>query len=151
MPYDDASFDGAYARHVTMNMPDRPAFFAGAWRVIRPGGFFAVTEHGRGETGVPYHPLPWSQDGTGEFLVTPAETAELLEAAGFVAVDVTDTGGGYLEAYRAMIALADRGELPPLGLHVVLGPGTPAKLRNSARNIEEGRTHPVRVICRKPA
>ena len=71
---------------------------------------------------MPYHPLPWSEDGTGEFLVTPAETTELLEAAGFVAVDVTDTGGGYLEAYRAMIALADRGELPPLGLHVVLGP-----------------------------
>ena len=151
LPYENASFDGAYAQHVTMNVPDRPAFFAGAWRVIRPGGFFAVTEHGRGETGMPYHPLPWSEDGTGEFLVTPAETTELLEAAGFVAVDVTDTGGGYLEAYRAMIALADRGELPPLGLHVVLGPGTPAKLRNSARNIEEGRTHPVRVICRKPA
>jgi hypothetical protein len=24
-------------------------------------------------------------------------------------------------------------------------------MRNSARNIEEGRTHPVQVICRKPS
>jgi hypothetical protein len=33
---------------------------------------------------------------------------------------------------------------------VLMGPGAVEKWRNSARNIEEGRTHPVRVICRKP-
>lgn len=150
LPYRDASFDGGYAQHVTMNVPDRPAFFGEAWRVIRPGGFFAITEHGRGEAGTTYHPVPWSEDGSGEFLVTPEETAELLETAGFVEVDVTHTGESYLDAYRAMLAVADRGELPPLGLHVLLGPGAREKLRNSARNIEEGRTHPVRVLCRKP-
>jgi SAM-dependent methyltransferase len=33
LPYPDSSFDGAYAQHVTMNVADRPAFFAEAYRV----------------------------------------------------------------------------------------------------------------------
>ena len=150
LPYDDETFDGGYAQHVTMNVPDRPSFFGEAWRVIRPGGFFAITEHGRGNAGPTYHPVPWSEDGRGEFLVTPEETVELLGAAGFVDIDVTDTGQDYLQGYRATLAVAERGELPALGLHVLMGPGAVEKWRNSARNIEEGRTHPVRVICRKP-
>jgi SAM-dependent methyltransferase len=38
LPYDDGSFDGAYAQHVTMNVADRKRFFAEAWRVLKPGG-----------------------------------------------------------------------------------------------------------------
>ena len=151
LPYADASFDGAYAQHVTMNVADRPRFFGEAWRVLKPGAFFALTEHGLGPAGNPHHPLPWSEDGSGEFLVTPAETRELLAAAGFVEIESEDTGPKYLDAYRAALERVDRGELPVLGLHVLIGPTAPEKMRNSARNIEEGRTHPVQVVCRKPS
>jgi len=151
LPYDDDCFDGAYAQHVTMNVADRPRFFAEAWRVLRPGGFFALTEHALGPVGSPHHPLPWSDDGTGEHLVTPSETRELLAAARFVDIEIEGTGPKYLAAYSAALELADRGERPPLGLHVLLGPTAPEKMRNSARNIEEGRTHPVQAVCRKPS
>jgi hypothetical protein len=40
--------------------------------------------------------------------------------------------------------------MPPLGIHLLMGGNALLKTRNSARNIEEGRTHPVQVICRKP-
>jgi SAM-dependent methyltransferase len=151
LPYDDDSFDGAYAQHATMNVADRPRFFGEAWRVLKPGGFFALTEHGLGPVGSPHHPLPWSEDGTGEFLVAPAETRALLAAARFVDIEIEDTGAKYLAAYRSALQRADRGELPALGLHVLMGPTAPEKMRNSARNIDEGRTHPVQVVCRKPA
>jgi len=151
LPYDDGTFDGAYAQHVTMNVADRPRLFGEAWRVLKPGGFFALTEHGLGPVGGPHHPVPWSEDGTGEFLVTPSETRELLAAAGFVDIECEDTGPKYLAAYRAALELAGRGELPPLGLHVLIGPTAPEKMRNSARNIEEGRTHPVQIVCGKPS
>jgi len=82
LPYPDGQFDGGYSQHVTMNVADRAAFFAEAFRVLRPGAFFALTEHGLGATGDPHHPVPWSMDGSGAYLRTPAETR-----VGFVTAD----------------------------------------------------------------
>lgn len=150
LPYPDGSFDGAYAQHVTMNIPRRSALFSEAYRVLKPGGFFALTEHGLGQGGDPHYPVPWSADGTGSYLVTPAETRALLESAGFSGVVVEDTGAKYLGAYKAMIEKAEKGELPPLGIHLLMGASAPQKMRNAARNIEEGRTHPIQLTCTKP-
>jgi SAM-dependent methyltransferase len=151
LPYADAAFDGAYSQHVTMNVPDRSRFFAEAYRVLKRGAFFALTEHGLGPRGQPHYPLPWSEDGRGAYLVSPAETQALLERAGFVDIGIEDTGPKYLAAYKQALDLAARGALPPLGTHILMGETAPQKARNAARNIEEERTHPVQVICRKPA
>jgi SAM-dependent methyltransferase len=150
LPYPDGVFEGAYTQHVTMNVADRAQFFGEAYRVLKPGAFFALTEHGLGTTGNPHYPVPWSMDGSGSYLASPAETHALLEAAGFVNVLVEDTGQKYLAAYNQVIELAAQGALPPLGIHILLGESAPQKTRNAARNIEEGRTHPVQVHCRKP-
>lgn len=149
LPYPNGMFDGAYSQHVTMNVPDRDRFFAEAFRVLRPGAFFALTEHGMGEGGPTHHPVPWSDDGAHEHLMRPEETVERLSKAGFEGIEFTETGERYLQAYRNALALAERGEAPRLGVHVLLGPMAPAKTRNAARNIEEGRTRPVQILCRK--
>ncbi len=150
LPYPDGTFDGAYAQHVTMNVAHRDRFFSEAFRVLKPGAFFAMTEHGLGPAGDPHYPLPWSEDGAGAFLVAPAQTRELLEATGFGDIVLEDTGPKYLESYRQMIERASQGGLPPFGMHILLGETAPQKARNAARNIEECRTHPVKVLCRKP-
>jgi ubiquinone/menaquinone biosynthesis C-methylase UbiE len=150
LPYPDATFDGAYTQHVTMNVPDRARFFAEAFRVLKPGAFFGLTEHGLGPTGKPHHPLPWSTDGSGAYLATPDETRRLLEQTGFTNLEIESTGDKYFAAYQQVIQKAERGELPPLGIHLLLGETALAKTRNSARNIAERRTHPIQVICRKP-
>ena len=150
LPYRDQAFDGGYSLHVTMNVADRDRFFAEAFRVLRPGAFFALTEHGLGNAGPPHYPVPWSDDGTHEHLMRPDETVERLRSAGFDDIKLVETGEKYIQAYRNAIALAERGELPRLGVHILLGDAAPAKTRNAARNIEEGRTKPVQIICRKP-
>ena len=150
LPYPDACFDGGYTQHVTMNVPDRAIFFAEAYRVLKPGAPFALTEHGLGAKGHPHYPLPWSADGSGAYLVTPKETRAFLEEAGFEDIVVEDTGAKYDAGYKVMMEKAEKGTLPPLGIHILLGETWLQKIRNAARNIEEGRTHPIQVICRKP-
>jgi SAM-dependent methyltransferase len=150
LPYGDLAFDGGYTQHVTMNIEDRAQFFSEAYRVLKPGAFFALTEHGLGPQGNPHYPCPWSDDGSGAFLVTPEETAGILADTGFVDIDVTETGEKYLAGYNRAIELAERGELPAFGMHILLGEDGLAKTRNSARNIGEQRTRPIQVICAKP-
>jgi SAM-dependent methyltransferase len=150
LPYGDAMFDGGYTQHVTMNIADRVLFFGEAFRVLKPGAFFALTEHGLGPEGSPHYPLPWSEDGRGSYLVRPADTVIYLKEAGFVIVEVEDTGAKYLHGYRRALELAAQGALPPFGVNVLMGPTAPAKTINAARNIEERRTHPIKIICAKP-
>jgi SAM-dependent methyltransferase len=149
LPYESACFDGAYALHVTMNVADRPRFFAEAWRVLTPGAFFALTEHGLGPEGNPHHPVPWSEDGSGAYLVTPEQTRALLEEAGFESIAIEEAGPKYLAGYKRAVQLAERGGLPPLGVHLLMGGNAVLKMKNAARNIEEGRTRPIEAICRK--
>jgi len=149
LPYGDALFDGGYTQHVTMNVADRRMFFAEAHRVLKKGAFFALTEHGLGPKGDPHYPLPWSADGSGAYLVRPAETRALLEAAGFEDIVLEDTGTKYVAGYKTTIEKAEKGVLPPLGIHILTGETALQKTRNAARNIEEGRTQPIQVICRK--
>lgn len=151
LPYEAETFDGGYAQHVTMNVSDRDQFFTEAYRVLKPGAFFALTEHGLGPTGDPHYPLPWSEDGSGAYLLTAAETTAHLERAGFVNVLTEYTGEKYLAVYQRNMELAAQGILPPLGTHILMGASALEKTRNAARNIEEHRTHPVQVLCHKPA
>ncbi|HEY7521232.1 MAG TPA: class I SAM-dependent methyltransferase [Methylomirabilota bacterium] len=149
LPFADASFDGAYTQHVTMNVADRAGFFAEAFRVLRPGAFFALTEHGLGPTGDPHYPLPWSDDGSGSHLITPEETERLLAAARFTDIVVEEKSDDYVQGYKQMMERVAREGLPPLGVHVLLGESAAQKQRNAARNIEERRARPIQIVCRR--
>jgi len=150
LPFAAAGFDAAYTQNVSMNIADKERFHAEAFRVIRPGGHFALSELTLGEGGPPLFPAPWSDDGTTSHLVTEAETVASLNAAGFVIVTIQDKTQAALASFARMRERIARDGPPRLGVHIIMGERGREKGRNSARNIEERRTRPIEILCRKP-
>lgn len=84
LPFDDATFDFCNTTCVMHHVPPEqwPSFVAEAWRVIKPGGLFAVYEHN------PINPLtrwavwrcPFDHDAV---LLRASRVRELLQKQGF--------------------------------------------------------------------
>lgn len=91
LPFDDGVFDVVWCQNVTMNVPDKAAMFAEAFRVLRPGGVYVVTHLGESGTAPVDFPLPWAMTAETSFAISPALFLQALDAAGFS--DVTDHAG----------------------------------------------------------
>jgi SAM-dependent methyltransferase len=150
MPFAEASFDGALAQNVAMNIADKAAFYAEVFRVLGPGAFFATTDVCVGAGGDPLYPVPWAETPATSFLVAEGDLTRLLAAAGFVAIESRDTVAEHHDFHdRARRRLREEGP-PLLGPHLVFGDRFRDMGRNTARNLEEGRIIPTEIICLRP-
>ena len=77
----------------------------------------------------------------------PSETVALLERVGFGEIDITDTGEKTLRATIMLSLWQRKGELPPFGIHTLLGETAPQKIRNAARNIDERKRVPCKLCA----
>ncbi|NQV85444.1 MAG: class I SAM-dependent methyltransferase [Rhodospirillales bacterium] len=149
LPFANESFDGAYSQNVSMNIEDKEAFYAEAFRVVRPGGLFVAAEYAEGPGGAPVFPVPWALVPEHSHLLKPDDIPRTLEAVGFEIVDCTDQSDSMIESYqRGREKIAAEGK-PVLGPHLLMGDDGPERRRNSARSVEEKRTIPVQVVCRR--
>ena len=151
LPYPDAAFDAGCTQHVTINVADRPIFFAEAYRVLKPGAFFALTEHGSGPKGDPHYPLPWSMDGSGAYLLTPIRDSSCPGRRRL--------RGHRHRGYRSQDSPGtERRSNKPKGrrrrrsrIHILLARDRAGRRRaTAARNHRRGRRTPRQPIRRKP-
>ncbi len=149
LPFPDASFDLVWSQNAAMNIADRDRLYAEMRRVLRPAGRLAIQDVAAGAGGEPYYPTPWASDKSISFLFAPEVTREKLERAGFRVVAWHDPTRESLEQALARAKALETGSLPPLGLHILIGPNFPAVSRNMVRNLEESRIRLINAVLER--
>ena len=148
LPYDDGSFDMAWALNVTMNIEDRAGFYAGVHRVLKPGGRFCISEIGQGPGGEPYYPLTWAADPAYSFLLPPEDMRTLLESSGFRVVEWIDETARRKASTDGRPAETAPVETP-LTIEITRGADYPDRRKNSGRSAKEGRLTNVMLVAER--
>lgn len=149
LPFADASFDLVWTEHVAMNIADKAALYAELHRVLKPGGSLAIYDVLAGPSGPVIFPVPWARTPEASFLATPEELRQLLHDAGFEIADWNDSTVPGRDWFVAVAGKMRERGLPPLGIHLLLGPEFMAMAQNQARNLQEGRIVLAQVVARK--
>ena len=150
MDFGDGTFDKVFLLHVGMNIPDKGALATEAWRVLKPGGVLGVYDVMRLSDGDLSFPVPWSTTPATSFVATPAEYRTSLEAAGFVLREEHDRSGMAAQFFTDLQGSTSGAEAPPpLGLHLLMGPDAPDKVRNMIGHVLEGTVGPVEMVAQK--
>jgi ubiquinone/menaquinone biosynthesis C-methylase UbiE len=146
----DAGVDAALTVHVAMNIADKAALYAEAFRVLRPGGRFVVYDVLQGEGGDVRYPVPWADDPSISFLATPEEMRELLPAAGFEVVSEVDSSVESLAWFQQMRDRIQREGPPPVTFAAFLGDSFGQMAANQVANLTERRIRTVMFACARP-
>ncbi|CAB3745753.1 class I SAM-dependent methyltransferase [Paraburkholderia humisilvae] len=151
LPFESGIFDIAWTQHVAMNVADRATLYSEAFRVLRPGGRFAIYDVVATSDEPLHYPVPWAASPETSFLVTADQMrSRLLDQTFRVTAwkDCTEAGIRWFAEREK--ARASQQANPALGLHVVMGPGFAGMTKNLARNLREGRAALMQVIVEKP-
>jgi ubiquinone/menaquinone biosynthesis C-methylase UbiE len=146
-----ASVDAALSVHVAMNIADKPALYAEAFRVVRPGGRFVVYDVLKGEGGHVLYPVPWATDPSTSFLATPGQMREMLPRAGFELVSEVDSSDESLAWFQHVRARIERDGPPPVTFAAFLGDSFGQMAANQVTNLVERRIRTVMFTCVRPS
>lgn len=148
LPLDDDAFDAAMTIHAAMNIPDKPAMFREARRVLKPGRMFAVYDVLQGEGGDVIFPVPWARDPSISALATPDDMLKLLDDAGFAVETSADSTSKSQAWFEAMAERLRTSGPPPVGFDLIFGPDFADMMHNQIENLAERRIRTVTYVCR---
>jgi SAM-dependent methyltransferase len=149
MPFAAASFDVATLLHVGMNIADKDRLFREVRRVVKPAGIFGIYDQMREADGELAFPVPWASVPQTSFVETATTYKRLLTDAGFEIVWERSCRDDALASFNQQTgAQPGAGALPPLGVHITMGPRAAEKVANHRSNTERGLLAPNEIVAR---
>jgi SAM-dependent methyltransferase len=149
LPFADNSFDGAWSIQMNMNVEDKLSWLKELYRVLKPGGR-AVLYEVCGSKNTPVHfPVPWAQDSSMSYLVTPDSFRDAITSAGFAIEVWNDKTGLAQKAFAHVTEPVGEPDLPELGVHLLVGDDIRTKAYNLHRNLDEERVSLIETVAVK--
>lgn len=148
MPRAAQPFTAATMVHVGMNIPDKAVVFTDVASQLAPSARFAIYDLMVTGDAEPEYPVPWAASPATSALESAAAYQRHLSATGFEIEVVEDRTEAALASFQELVSGASKG-LPPLGLHLVMGPTTPTKFGNLVAAIRNGIIAPTEIIARR--
>ena len=146
LPFETATFDGAYEIHVGMNIADKPTVFREVARVLKPGAQFTIFDiMGNGEGSLEF-PVPWAKTPETSFVESIDSYRQALASAGLRLVHERSRREFGLEFMQRVFAQAASGP-PVLGVHLLMGEQAPLMLKNVNAAMLAGKLEPVELIA----
>ena len=150
--FDEAQFDHAFMLHVGMNIDDKRAIMKNVFRVLKPGGCFAVYDMMRVGDAALELPVPWASAPAANAIAAPEDYRDAFTAAGFSIIaerDRKDFALDFFTKVKAQNALQDGP--PPIGIHVVMGDNAAVKVKHVFSCMTNGGITPVEMIGQTPS
>ena len=139
LPFENESFDYAWTEHVQMNIADKQRFYSEIVRVLKPSGRLMFHDVFRGEGDEPYYPVPWAEHSSISSLVTQERAKSIFSEVGLTVEQWLDKTQESIDFFESVSEKLSKTEMPPLGIHLLMGDTAKLKLENQARNLKEQR------------
>lgn len=150
LPFEDATFDGAFMMHVGMNIADKQALCAEVARVLKPGARFGVYDIMKTNDEDLVYPVPWATTPETSWVAAPQTYRAAFEDNGFTIASENNRRDFAMEFFaKAKAANEAAGGPPPLGLHVLMQQTTAEKIPNMVANLAANRIAPIEMIAVK--
>lgn len=149
LPFKNASFDLAWTEHVQMNIRDKERFYAEGCRVLRPGGHFVFHDvFGIDSKGLEY-PLPWASEPSISFLASASAIRSQLGVLGLREIVWDDCTERSYQWVQSTLSKPMPDPMPPVSLHILIGPDIREKLANFGRGVELGKLQVIQGVFQR--
>ncbi len=150
LPFADNSFDMVWTEHVQMNIADKKNFYCEIFRVLVPGGLLLFHDLFRQHQGELAFPVPWADNRTMNFLLTPQEAGNLLQTIGFQINAWEDTSEQTRQWFQQLAAQQKKKTATFPGMRLLMGNRAGLKIKNLGANLDRNLIAVYQAVLQKP-
>ncbi|MBT5875034.1 MAG: class I SAM-dependent methyltransferase, partial [Candidatus Latescibacteria bacterium] len=128
---------------------DKAGLYGEIARVLKPGGRLVFHDIFQGPGGEPHFPVPWAEDRSISFLISPDSARDVLEKIGLEIRNWEDKSAHSLAWFETAAEKLKSSGPPSLGTHLLMGETAKDKFVNVVRNLRDERIAVLQAVLVK--